>query len=144
MDQDLAKVYVAALTDAEELGLAAGRVLTRHDAEPSCELSTLAKGGSVADGSDDGRRYHWADAGDLSDARAACIRSRDPFQLIVQLFDLLFNKLPLAPEHVDQVAHLRRHSSQQETLRVREFWQLARQPGCHLSSSRPAPQREEF
>src|ERR1700684_4602637 len=108
MDQDLAEVYVSALTDAEELCLAAGRVLTRHDAEPSCELSTLAKGGSVADGSDDGRRYHWADAGDLSDARAACIRSRDPFQLIVQLFDLLFNKLPLAPEHVDQVAHLRR------------------------------------
>jgi hypothetical protein len=44
--------------------------------------------------------------GNLTDAGAPCIAGRDPFQLIAELFDLLFNELPLTPQHVDQVPHL--------------------------------------
>jgi|SRR6187402_3113425 len=43
MVQDPAKVDVAALTDAEQLRLTSGRILTWHDAEARCELSPLAK-----------------------------------------------------------------------------------------------------
>jgi hypothetical protein len=39
VNQDPAQVLVASLTDAKQLRLAAGRVLTWHDAEPRCELS---------------------------------------------------------------------------------------------------------
>jgi hypothetical protein len=56
MNQDLARVDVASLTDAEQLRLTAGRILARHDAEPCRELSTLAKGDAVTDGSNDGCR----------------------------------------------------------------------------------------
>src|ERR1700723_3119564 len=106
MNQYLAQVYVASLTDAEQLPLPPGRVLAGHDAEPCCELSPLPEGGPVTDGSDDGRRHDRSDAGDLADACAPCVAGRDPLKFIVQSFDLLLNVLPLAPQHVDQVAHL--------------------------------------
>jgi len=108
MNQDFAQVRVAPFTDAKQLRLTTGRVLTRHDAEPGCELSSLAERSTVADGSDDGRGHNGAYAWDLANARAACIRSRNPFQFIIQLLNLLLNKLPLTPQPVDQVAHPRR------------------------------------
>ncbi len=60
---------------------------------------------AVTDGSDDGCGHDRADAGNLADTRTSWIAGRDPFQFIVQFFDLLLDKLPLTPQHVDQVAH---------------------------------------
>src|ERR1700692_2866761 len=68
MDQDLAGVDVAPLTDAEKLGPPASRVLAGHDAEPCYELPTLAEGSPVTDGSHDGGRHDRPDPGDLADA----------------------------------------------------------------------------
>ena len=55
MNQDPAQVRVAPFTDAKQLRLTTGRVLTGHDAEPGCELSPLAERSTVTDGSHDGR-----------------------------------------------------------------------------------------
>ena len=63
VDQDLAKVNVASLTDAEQLGLVSGRVLPQHNAQPRGELPALAKGSAVADGSNDGGCNHRPNAG---------------------------------------------------------------------------------
>jgi len=43
MDQDLAQVQVIALAHTEQVRLAFGRVLLRHDAEPCSELPPSAK-----------------------------------------------------------------------------------------------------
>jgi hypothetical protein len=51
----VSRVAVAALADAEEPGLAAGRVLARHKPQPGGELPALTKGRSVADSGDDSR-----------------------------------------------------------------------------------------
>ena len=106
MDQNLAEVHVAALADAEQLRLASGRVLAWDDAEPRSKVPAPTKGGAVADRRDDGRRHNRPDPGNLTDAGAPCIAGGDPFQLIAERFDLLFNELPLPPQHVDQVAEL--------------------------------------
>ncbi len=86
MNQDLAKVDVASLTDAEQLGLASGRVLPRHNAQPRCELPALAKGSARADGSNDGCRNHRPDTRDLPDTGTAGVRSRNALQFVVELF----------------------------------------------------------
>ena len=49
MHKQLPQIAVAALADAEESGLAAGRVLSRHKSQPGGELPALMKGCSVAD-----------------------------------------------------------------------------------------------
>jgi hypothetical protein len=41
------------------------------------------------------RRDDGADAGDLSNATATCVAGSDLFELIGQIFDLLFDGLPL-------------------------------------------------
>jgi len=43
MDEQPAQINVAAFADAEQLGLAAGRVLSWDQAEPGGELASLAK-----------------------------------------------------------------------------------------------------
>jgi hypothetical protein len=79
MNQDLAEVHVAPLTDAEQLRLTAGGVLTWHDAEPCCELSPLAKCSTVPDGRHDCRCHDRPDPGNLADAGTLGIACRDPF-----------------------------------------------------------------
>ena len=49
MHKQLPQIAVAAFADAEESGLAAGRVLSRHKSQPGGELPALMKGRSVAD-----------------------------------------------------------------------------------------------
>jgi hypothetical protein len=51
--KQLPQVAVASLADAEESGLAAGRVLARHKSQSGGEFSALVEGRSVADRSDD-------------------------------------------------------------------------------------------
>ena len=58
MDKQLAQIVIASLADAEEPGLAAGRVLSRHKSQPGGELPALMKGRSVADCGDDRGRDH--------------------------------------------------------------------------------------
>ena len=71
----LAEIDVAALTDAEQLRLAAGGVLSRHQAEPCREVSPLAECCAVADGGNDGCRDDRANARDLTDAATTSITS---------------------------------------------------------------------
>jgi hypothetical protein len=68
INQDPAQVRVTPFTDAKQLRLTTGRVLTGHDAEPGCELSPLAELGTVADGSDNGRGHDGAYAWYLANA----------------------------------------------------------------------------
>jgi hypothetical protein len=82
MDQDLAQVDAAALTDAKQLRLTSGRVLPWHDPQPCSEVSPLAERSAVADSGKDGCGYHWSDPRDLSYPRASCVCARDPFQLL--------------------------------------------------------------
>jgi len=51
--QYLAQVDVAALADAQKLGLAAGRVLPWNESEPRREVSPLAERCAVADSRND-------------------------------------------------------------------------------------------
>jgi len=106
MNQHLAQINVASLADAEELRLASCGVLSWHNAEPCCEVPSLAEGRSVADRGHDGRRYDGSDAWDLTNACAACVGSGDAFQLFGKLLDLVLHCLPLTPQYVDEVAHL--------------------------------------
>jgi hypothetical protein len=69
MDQNLAQIDVASLADAQQLGLAAGRVLAWYEAEPRCEVASLAERSAVADGGDDSRRNDGADVWDLPERR---------------------------------------------------------------------------
>lgn len=62
---------------------------------------------SVADSRDDGCRHDRSDTWDLANPSATCVCSGDPLQLRGESFDLLFNRLPLAPKDSDEVAHLR-------------------------------------
>lgn len=43
MDDHPSQVFIAALADAEQLGLPAGRVFARHEAEPRSEITSLAE-----------------------------------------------------------------------------------------------------
>ena len=70
MDKQLPQIAVAALADAEEPGLAAGRVLSRHKSQPGGELPALMKGRSVADCGDDCGRNQGAYAGELPESLA--------------------------------------------------------------------------
>ena len=56
VDQHATQIGVASLADAIQLCVAAGRVLSRYEAEPGCELSPLVECGSVADRGDRCRR----------------------------------------------------------------------------------------
>ena len=50
---------------------------------------------------------NWSDPWDLTYPRASSIRGPDPFQFLVELFDLFLNELPLIPKHVNRTPHLR-------------------------------------
>jgi hypothetical protein len=95
MDQNLAQIDVAPLTDAEQLRLASGGILPRQDAEPCSEISPLTESSSVADSRDDGCRHDRSDTWDLANPSATCVCSGDPLQLRGEFFDLLFNSLPV-------------------------------------------------
>ena len=43
MDDHPSQVFIAALADAEQLGLPAGRVFARHEAEPRSAITSLAE-----------------------------------------------------------------------------------------------------
>ena len=81
VDEDLAEVDVAALADAEQLRLAAGRILSWHETEPSSKVTALSKGRAVADGGNDSRGHDRPDARNLPDAGTAWVGRGDPFQL---------------------------------------------------------------
>ena len=70
------------------------------------KLASLMKRGSVADGSYDGGGNNRPDARDLADTGAAGVCVGDLLQLRREFLDLLFDELPLVPQHADQVAHL--------------------------------------
>src|SRR3954470_7024060 len=82
MDEHTAQVDVASLADAIQLCVAAGRVLSRYEAEPGCELSPLVECGSVADRGDRCRRNQRPDSGDLSQALAGFIFVGDAFDFL--------------------------------------------------------------
>ncbi len=107
MYEHLTQVDVAALADAQQLGLASCRVLPWNESEPRCEVSSLAECRTVADGGNDSRRNDGADAGDLLDTAATRVAGSNLFEPIGQLFDLLLDGLPLIPEDTDHVAHHR-------------------------------------
>ena len=105
MDQHLAQVHVAALADAEQPGLATGRVLPRHDAQPCREVASFAERSAVADRGNDGCGNHRPNTWDLPNARTAGVGSRDAIQLLAELNDLSLDALPFVLKRVDQVAH---------------------------------------
>ena len=150
LDQDLAQIDVAALADAEQLRLASGGILSWHDSEPCCEVSPLMEGSSVADSRDDGCCYDRSDAWDLTDASAPRVCSGDPLQLRGEFFDLLFDCLPLTPQHVDEIAHLWcqvcfrvledvRHGGLQLRWRLRKHHPSFEQEGPQLVDDGRAP-----
>ena len=108
MDEDLAQVVVAALADPIESCLAAGRILARHDAQLSRELSALVEGCPVADRGYDCRCDQRSDAGDLSQSYSGGVARSDPLDFIVHPSNLKLQILPLVPQHGQQVAHARR------------------------------------
>jgi len=81
VNQNLAQVDDAALTDAEQLRFTSSRVPAWHDTRPRGEVPPLAEGGAVANGSNDGSGDNWSDPWDLTYPRASGIRRRDPPQL---------------------------------------------------------------
>lgn len=97
MDQHLAKVDVSALADAQQPGLASGRVLPWNESEPRCKISALAECRTVADGGNDSRSYDGSDAGDLPDTAATGVARSDLFEPVGQLVDLLLDGLRLIP-----------------------------------------------
>ena len=107
VDEDLAEVDVAALADAEQLRLAAGRILSWHDTEPSSKVTALSKGRAVADGGNDSRGHDRPDARNLPDAGTPWVGRGDPFQLEAESLNLVLDGLPLLPKKIDQVPHLR-------------------------------------
>jgi hypothetical protein len=94
VNQNLTQVNIAALADAQQLGLASSRVLSWHKPEPRRKVSSLAERRTVADSGNDGCCDDRSDAEDLSDTAATCVARSDLFEPIGQLFDLLFDGLP--------------------------------------------------
>ena len=106
MDEELPRITVASLADAEEPCPTAGRVLSWDKSQPGGELPALMKGRSVADCGDDRGRNQGAYAGGLPESLAAgWIGRGDLFNLFVHRDDLLLQVLPLAPQQVDEVTH---------------------------------------
>src|SRR5260370_36519224 len=67
------QVRVTTFADPEQLLLAAGGVLARHDPHPSCELPSLMEGRSVADCRDECGGRDWSDARDGHQPLAGCV-----------------------------------------------------------------------
>src|SRR6202007_2614802 len=141
MNENLAQVMVASLTDAGQLRLAAGRVLLRHQAHPRSELSSLAKCSSVADRGNDRGCDQRADARDLSEPRACRITRGDPLYFLVQINQLLFKILPLVPNQSQQVAHTR---SEIFLGVLEDLGHALAQPGRALREHQAAFQQESF
>ena len=60
-DERLAQVLAAAASDSDELQLPARRHLSRHEAEPDCQITSAGESGPVAEGRDEGGRVERAD-----------------------------------------------------------------------------------
>jgi hypothetical protein len=65
VDQHATETDVASLADAKQLLLAPGGVLPWHDAHPSREVASAAKGSSIAGSGYGCGGDQWAETGDL-------------------------------------------------------------------------------
>ena len=65
MDQQRAQVRIAALADTQKAAFASGRVLSRHNAEPRCQLAATLELSRIAN------RCHQSRGGDYAHSRNA-------------------------------------------------------------------------
>src|ERR1700693_2204949 len=105
MDEHLAQIRIAPLTDSQQLRLPSGRPLPWYQTQPGRKLSSLVKGRSVPDGRDYGRGHQGADSGDLLQPSAGLVAAGDQLQVFTQALDLQLQMFPLLPKKIQQAAH---------------------------------------
>src|SRR5208282_1277029 len=104
VDQHATQINVAALADAVQFLLAAGRVLPWHHPNPSCEVAPATKRSPVADSSHGGGGDQRAEAWDLAELSAARIFITNAFNLVGDYLDVGLDLLPLLPQPIQQPA----------------------------------------
>jgi len=87
MDQELAKVLVPALADAQQPGLPTRRCLPGYESEPSGKVPGPRECFAGSDGCDQGRCIQHADAGDRGQATRDRVGPCPCGELIVELAD---------------------------------------------------------
>lgn len=73
MYRERSKIGIPALTDAQQIGLAASGVLPGHETQPRGKLAAIVEVLCVSDGGDQRAGADWSDAGYLSDLGAEFI-----------------------------------------------------------------------
>ncbi len=99
------RVGVTALADAEQSGFAAGGMLAWHQAEPGSEVTSIAEGRSVADGSYHRSRNQRPHSRNLTQAPARLVFLRYVLNLFADLGDVGLELLPFLPEIGEKSAH---------------------------------------
>lgn len=89
------QILVAQLADAEQPCLAAGRVLSRNEPQPGCQVSSLSEADAVADGRNQCRRDDRSEPRNLHQALASIVLLGDAGKLGTGFFDLPFKLVPL-------------------------------------------------
>src|SRR5262245_40050895 len=89
------QILVAALRDLAELGAIAGRLLLRHQSEPSSEVASLTEAGAIADRGHHGARDDRPDPRQRHQPLAAAIILCQPFDLGRNRFDALVEAAPV-------------------------------------------------
>jgi hypothetical protein len=109
MDHLATQVEVGVLANPAKLGLSPGRILVRHEPDPSGKLAPTAKMSPVINTGDERRRDDWADAWYGSQASACRVISADRHEARIQGTDATL-KIAQLIEEVDK--HLTREIRQ--------------------------------
>ena len=75
MYQERSKIGIPALAEAQQIGLAAGRVLPGHETQPCGKLAAIVEVLRVSDGGDQRAGADWSDAGYLTCATESQART---------------------------------------------------------------------
>ena len=95
MDQQLAQVLVSSLADPHESWLAAGRRLTRNQAQPCRKIATMFESLGLANGCNQSRRNRHADTRNRYQSPSIFVLLRPAYELRIKFSDSPIKFLPL-------------------------------------------------
>ena len=107
MDQQLAQVLVSSLADPHESCLAAGRRLTRNQAQPCRKIATMFESLGLANGCNQSRRNRHADTRNRYQPPSIFVLFRPAYELRIKFSDSPIKFLSLGANVGNQHAHPR-------------------------------------
>src|SRR3954462_5645376 len=107
MDQELAKVFVPALADAQQLGSPAGARLPRHQPEPGGKVPPSSERLARPDRCEQGRCVQHPNAGDGGQTTCSLIAASTSSELVIECPNAPVALAPLGPHVLNQHPHPR-------------------------------------